>query len=432
MGSMSGLFRHRHPFHLLLYLEWVLLGTAVLALFSPGLSPGWMPHRHHGWLLEQRPFYLGALTCLVTLGLMGLRLPMASPWSQGLYTCLGLGLSWGVVLLGGHGQTVFPPLLLIVVIRACILFPWSGRILVAALAYGSFLLMLLMAFLNMRPLGVALGRPLPPILRRIPAETLQGVLLGLTVNAALLFALVLGFVLLLVGAVVAEYHSRQQLLEANQRLRQYALLIENQATLQERNRIAREIHDSVGHSLVAQSIQLENVAMLLPSPPGAMVEHLQKARQLGREALQHVRQSVATLRIDPLRGVSLDRAIALLVQEFQKTQAIAVELQFAIITPLSAEMATALYRITQEALTNISKHSRASQVWLEFREQPTGITLKIEDNGQGFDPRQNTTGFGLQSMRERTQALTGTFHLQSQPGQGCRIQLWLPLPGGAR
>jgi signal transduction histidine kinase len=150
---------------------------------------------------------------------------------------------------------------------------------------------------------------------------------------------------------------------------------------------------------------------------------------LGKEALQHVRQSVATLRTDPLQGQSLPGAIATLIQEFQRNHSIQIDSQFCITSPLSTETATALYRITQEALTNISKHSRANHVGLQFSENTTDISLRIEDNGQGFDPSQNTTGFGLQSMRERTKALAGSFYLNSQPGQGCQIQVVIPRQG---
>ncbi|MFE4106787.1 sensor histidine kinase [Almyronema epifaneia] len=434
---MQQLVRDRHPFRLLLYLEWILLSIAVLAAFSPLLFahppkpfPGpFHPASKHAPVPFAIPLQVGALLSMAGLGAMGLRLPTQSRVQQGLYSAAGLGLSWLAVLMIGHGQSVFPPLLLIVVIRACLLFPWGGRLLVAGIAYGSFILMLLLAFLGIRPLGVPLGRSLPAILRRIPPESLHNVLLGLTLNTALLFGLVLGFVLLLVGAVLAETRSRQQLSEANHRLRQYALLIENQATLQERNRIAREIHDSVGHSLVAQSIQLENVAMLLPANSGSLADHLHKARELGKEALQHVRHSVATLRHHPLQGKTLKAAIAVLLQDFQHNCAIPITAEVQIETEPSVEVATALYRIVQEALTNISKHSEADWVNLSLGDRRSDLTLQIEDNGQGFDPSQNTTGFGLQSMRERTTALGGSFYLHSQPGHGCQIQVVMPRQG---
>ena len=85
------------------------------------------------------------------------------------------------------------------------------------------------------------------------------------------------------------------------------------------------------------------------------------------------------------------------------------------------EITTALYRIAQEALTNISKHSNATQVHLTLTEQNNHIYLHIKDNGKGFNPAENTTGFGLQGMRERTEALNGKFELTSTPQQGCEI-----------
>ncbi|NER26578.1 MAG: sensor histidine kinase, partial [Symploca sp. SIO1C4] len=331
------------------------------------------------------------------------------------------------------------------------------------------LLMQLMSFLEIRPLGVSLGRPLPRVFRHMPSELLHGIIIHFTLSSALLFGLVLVFVLLLVGAVLSEHKSRQELASANQRLRQYALLIENQATLQERNRIAREIHDSVGHSLAAQSIQLENVAMLLPEEGGKLAHHLHKARQLGKEALKHVRQSVATLRNHPLQGQSLPTALTKLLKEFEATTCIQLDANINLNSSLSAEIATALYRVTQEALTNISKHSNASQVCLQLLESngergrggegemgrwedtergrwgdgktrrggdgemgrggDRKVSLLLADNGRGFDPQENTTGFGLEGMRERTEALGGSFYLISQPGQGCKIKVDIPLPG---
>ncbi|NEO98879.1 MAG: sensor histidine kinase [Symploca sp. SIO2E9] len=424
---MRKLLPKNHPFRLLLYLEWILLGIAVLAVFSPLL----VPHQprilrlHH---LRVR-YPLAAAASIVTLGLMGLRLPVKSRLLPGIiYTSLGFGLSWLAVMLGGRGGSVFPALLLVVVIRGCVMFPWSGRLLVASFAYVSFLLMQLMSFLRIRPLGVSLGRPLPRVFRHMPSEFLQGIIINLTLSSALLFGLVLVFVLLLVGAVLSEHKSRQELASANQRLRQYALLIENQATLQERNRIAREIHDSVGHSLAAQSIQLENVAMLLPEDRGKLAHHLHKARQLGKEALQHVRQSVATLRNHPLQGQSLPAALAKLLKEFEATTEIQLDAKINLTSSLSAEIATALYRVTQEALTNISKHSHANEVRLHLLESSRNISLLLADNGRGFDPDENTTGFGLEGMRERAEALGGSFSLTSKPGQGCQIQVNIPLP----
>lgn len=414
----------KHPFRLLLYLEWILLAIAFLAV-----SLSWLyPPRHRFPLPNFGIVYsLGAIACLGVLGVMGLRLPFGSRSLRAIYIGLGFGLCWLAVSLGGRGEQVFPALLLVVVIRACLLFPWSGRIAVAGLSYAFFILLQLLSWLRISPLGIPLGRPLPPSIGKLPREDLRGLLLGLTVNSTLLFGLVLAFVLLLVGAVLAENRSREKLAVANRRLRQYALAIENQATLQERSRIAREIHDSVGHYLTAQSIQLENTEFFISQDPQKATYHLQKARQLGKEALQNVRIAVATLRNNPLKTRSLDSSLQQLMAEFKRNANIEIEADISLETPLSPEMSLVLYRIIQEALTNIAKHSRATRVSLILKETRQIVRLTIVDNGRGFDPRENTTGFGLQSMAERAEALNGNFKLTSRAQQGCQIEVEIPV-----
>ncbi|MDJ0689913.1 MAG: sensor histidine kinase [Xenococcaceae cyanobacterium MO_188.B32] len=414
---MAKLLWKKHPFRLLLYLEWVLLGIVLVASLIPH------PHHHFHPDRQRTILHLAAILSIAMLGVMGLRLPYGSQLLQKLYISSGFGLSWIAVLLGGRGGRVFPTLLLIVVIRACLLFSWNGRIFVAIFSYASFLLVQIISFLGIRPFGIPLGRPFPRLVHRLPSEELQNVLIGLTINSALWFGLVLTFVLLLVGAVLAEHESQKKLAIANHRLRQYALAIENQAILQERNRIAREIHDSVGHYLTAQSIQLENTALFLATDREKAAYHLQNARQLGKDALQNVRQSVATLRNHPLKGRSLKIAIEQLVEEFKRNSGIAIAFSLNLLTSPSMEVTTALYRILQEALTNISKHSNATQVHLTLTEQNSHIYLHIKDNGKGFNPAENTTGFGLQGMRERTEALDGKFELTSKPQQGCEIRV---------
>ena len=411
------LMPHNHPFRLLLYLEWILLGIALLEILLP------RPSRYPA--VFSVPW--GVLFCIVLMAVMGMRLPMGkAPLSQGLYTSLGFGLSWLAVIWGGRGRTFFPALLLVVVMRACLLLPWRGRILVALLAYSSFLLRMVQFLLDLTP-----GHPGPlRRFRHLAPDHLQAAVVNFALNSALLFGLVLIFVLFMVSAVVTERQSRQKLAEANDRLRRYTLLIENQATLQERHRIAREMHDSVGHALTAQSIQLENVALWLPQDLSKATDHLSKARQLSKEALRNVRQSVASLRTDPLQGQTLGGALATLVQDFERTTAIQITSEVSLSANLPKEMATALYRVIQEALTNVSKHSEAKQVHLELSDHPTQLHLSLTDNGRGFDLEANRSGFGLQSMRERTEALGGTFHLRSSPGQGCQLQIDIPKPGG--
>ena len=235
------------------------------------------------------------------------------------------------------------------------------------------------------------------------------------------------FVFLLVNALLSEYNSCQELRVVNQRLRKYALLIEDRAMREERNRIAREIHDSLGHSLTAQNIQLANALLYLHSNLDRTESFLVEAKKLGSHALQDVRHSVATLRSDPLRGKSLSLAIAELVADLKYRTEIIYDCEINIPHQLPNEITTTVYRILQEALTNIIKHSQAIKVKISIQLVANDLEVLIKDNGKGFNPKENTTGFGLQGMRERATALGGQFNLVSLPGMGCQVIATIPF-----
>jgi signal transduction histidine kinase len=297
---------------------------------------------------------------------------------------------------------------------------------VTVLAYCSFLALQIMGVMRISFLGIPFGRPFPPFLRRLPSEELRHFWFGFAFNSSLLFAFVLVFVLLLVSAVLAEYESRNKLVKAHRRLKEYAVQAEDRATLQERNRIAREIHDSVGHYLTAQSIQLENTALFLTEDRVKAAAHLEKARELGKEALANIRASVATLRKSPVRR-SLQASIEQLIAELESHTNIKIVERINLPSTLPSEASISLFRIVQEALTNITKHSHATKVILCLESTDRQIALSIQDNGCGFDPSQNTTGFGLQGMAERAAALKGKLEIISDRDLGCQILVKIPL-----
>lgn len=223
-------FPRKHPWRLLLYLEWILLGIALMTSFSGLISHS---HLRHHWSSQPTWFSFLGIFCIAVLGLMGWKLPRNSQLLKQAHVICGFVLCWLTTLFTTNGDRLLPVLLLIVAIRACLLFSWSGRIFVAIFAYISFLTLQIISLMRISLWGISLGRPLPPIFRRLPPDELRRALFGFVFNSALLFAFVLAFVLLLVGAVIAEYESRAKLVQANRRLREYALQIENQATLQE-------------------------------------------------------------------------------------------------------------------------------------------------------------------------------------------------------
>jgi signal transduction histidine kinase len=262
---------------------------------------------------------------------------------------------------------------------------------------------------------------------KIEPAQFQFVMVFWAVNGIFFFGLVVLFVLMLVNALLSERQSRQQLAIAHEQLRQYSLRIEDQAALQERNRIAREIHDSLGHALTAQSIQLENALKFCQLNSEKAIVFLQEAQKLAATALKEIRQSVSTLRSDPLKGESIKGAIAQLLNDFRRLNKIASDFQISLSSPISNEISTAVYRIVQEALTNIAKHSKCDRVTVKLNSQARWLHLLVEDNGRGFNPDKNTTGFGIQGMRERTAALGGKFNLISTPDRGCQISVAIPL-----
>lgn len=230
------------------------------------------------------------------------------------------------------------------------------------------------------------------------------------------------------------YHLRQQLQDRNSQLQKtetelcrslqqaHALnqRIEQLAAIAERNRIARDIHDSLGHALVALNMQMEMALDLWEESPGEARTLLQEAKESGSQALRSVRESVAEIRVDPLQGQPLAEKLTQLTQNFQHTSGTAVQCQLDI-PPLSQAISTAIYRVVQEGLTNIQKHAEATEVSLCLQSTEAGLIMTLQDNGKGFAIDANRRGFGLQGMQERVVALGGDLQIVSQPQRGCQI-----------
>lgn len=217
-----------------------------------------------------------------------------------------------------------------------------------------------------------------------------------------------------------------QLEAANQRLAEYASQVEELAAAQERNRLAREIHDTLGHYLTVVNVQLEAVKITLDSDPQRAVDALNKAHELVKKGLASVRESVSALRVSPLENRTLQEAIAALINE---TQTSGIHVEFATLgepRAIDEKVALALYRTAQEALTNVRKHANAScvDVRLDFSEQDE-VRLSVRDNGVGtVDP---SGGFGLVGIRERVQLLGGECNIETEIGKGFCLQVSVPV-----
>ncbi|MDV2999010.1 MAG: Protein-glutamate methylesterase/protein-glutamine glutaminase [Chroococcopsis gigantea SAG 12.99] len=203
--------------------------------------------------------------------------------------------------------------------------------------------------------------------------------------------------------------------------------IQAYATVEERNRIARDIHDSLGHSLVALNIQLEAVLALWATQPGKAYEFLVEAKQLGTSALQAVRESVSALREESAKRELIGDAIAPMIRNFSRTTNICPDCDFSLCPPLlNGDLKSTIYRVIQEALTNICKYAGATRVSISIKPVDSGLELMITDNGRGFSPGDVTSGFGLRGMRERIEALGGQLTIVTGSGKGCCLQALFP------
>jgi len=223
-----------------------------------------------------------------------------------------------------------------------------------------------------------------------------------------------------------------ELTAAHRRLQEYAAQAGQLATTEERNRIAREIHDSLGHYLTIVNVKLERALAWRERDPARADRAIGEAKRLASEALADVRRSVAALRPSALEGQSLRAAIEGQVADFRAHSGLPVELTIDGDEARCSQAAgLALYRAAQEGLTNIRKHADATRVALRLHFGPLATELTITDDGRGLpsgaqEGRHEGGGFGLTGIRERATVLGGTLELRAPHGGGTELRLTMP------
>lgn len=218
----------------------------------------------------------------------------------------------------------------------------------------------------------------------------------------------------------------EEVRRAHQQLHHYSEQIATLAATEERNRVARELHDSLGHSLTAIHLQLEKALLYFECNPQEARQALSDSRDEAHTALQEVRRSVRALRTDETL-FSCVRAVALLVNQLRRNGLAVDYVVEGSEEHFSRQSRLTLYRVAQESFTNIIRHADASTVavCLQFGEE---ACLRIRDDGVGFDASawlgQQTThreSFGLQGIQERMRLVGGTMRLESTPEQGAQL-----------
>ncbi len=229
----------------------------------------------------------------------------------------------------------------------------------------------------------------------------------------------------------AEEESKQllsELQDAHQQLQSYADQVEELTIVDERNRMAREMHDTVGHRLTVSAVQLEAAERLITKDPDKAEQMVGTVREQIGEALNELRQTVAALRAPLEEDLRLDVSLQRLAEQFRQGTDLPVELETPEELPaLEPQQRQAIYRAAQESLTNIQRHAQAKNVWMQLQRQENGIVLYVSDDGIGIPPRINASGFGLKGLRERALQLGGDYQLSPRPGGGSQAIFHIPL-----
>jgi NarL family two-component system sensor histidine kinase LiaS len=220
----------------------------------------------------------------------------------------------------------------------------------------------------------------------------------------------------------------EQLVES---ITQRQAFAERNARMVERGRIARDLHDSVKQQVFAVSMQLGAALSLLGKKPEVAQQHLVEAESLAYQVQQELTTLIQELRPLELQDKGLPIALQEYVTTWSRQRGITADLHISDVDALPPALEEALWRVAQEALSNIARHSQASRVEVSLACEPGKIILSITDNGQGFARSTvSDSSVGLHSMQERIQALAGTLTIESKIGEGTRIIAQCPCPQG--
>jgi signal transduction histidine kinase/ligand-binding sensor domain-containing protein len=202
--------------------------------------------------------------------------------------------------------------------------------------------------------------------------------------------------------------------------------------LEERTRLAREIHDTLAQNFIGISSQLDTAASHFSREPHFARKHLELARKMTRHSFTEARRAVMELRASELEGKDLPAALASASRRWVEGSSLSVQVQA--IGPsvkVSADLAQNILRIAQEAVTNSVKHAKAEKIWVALESEDSALRLRVKDDGNGFElPKvfhMSDGHFGILGMGERAQRFGGKFKIESRPGAGTEIEVTVPL-----
>ena len=332
-------------------------------------------------------------------------LPSVEPWLQSLG------------LMGSQNTPPFLPLIVLVSLFVLlIVVSWQYRLRIA-IAYIA---------------GTSLvDAVLVPALITSPLQMLTQ--LAFIFARTVIFLILAGVITYLVDVQNRQHRS---LIEANAKLARYVAVVEDLTISRERNRLARELHDTLAHTLSAASVQLEAANSLWQSDNARSHTALVQAMGITRDGLAETRRALKALRASPLDDLGLVLALKELGDLTRQRSGANVTVAMpAQLEPLPAEVEQTLYRAAQEALENVVRHANARHVELALQQQGATLRMIVRDDGVGFDVnsvRTEQERFGLNGMKERVSALGGRMTIDSARGAGTRIFLEIHCDDNSR
>lgn len=229
--------------------------------------------------------------------------------------------------------------------------------------------------------------------------------------------------------IVTQREQRRDLMYANLKLSQQALVQEQLAVSRERNRLARELHDTLAHTLSGLSVQLEAIHTILPKEQQEVNQMLETALYTSRNGLEETRRALKALRAEPLEDLGLRLSIQNLITNLKARTNLHFHLAYDELNAVfSPEEEQTIYRISQEALENVIHHANAKNVWYRFEQNQDAYILSIRDDGKGFKPEElsgKRDRLGIKGMRERAEMIHAQLEILSEPAKGTTLKLVL-------
>ena len=251
---------------------------------------------------------------------------------------------------------------------------------------------------------------------------------GPTIHLSLYFIRTISFMFVIIAIT-----SSKKLLDNNKLITQlnHQIMVQNQmiqesTVINERNKIAEEMHDTVGHTLTASIVLLDSVEHLMDKNPVQAKEMLAKSKRLLKDSLSDVRQVVRNLKDTSVDyRLSLEVRIEALIDTVTQTENLNVKLEYELVDALPSLHDYVIYNVIREALTNIMRHSNARNVNIDLHQHSLTYEVNIQDDGIGND--QVNFGFGLNTMRQRVAALGGSILVKSNQETGFAIKVSIPV-----